>query len=414
MKKSLLAVAAMGAFAGAAQAQSSVTVYGILDVGYIGSNAKERGAWTQKSAFGQSAETTNRLGFRGTEDLGGGMNAFFTVELGLTPQNANLSGGTAADAIQKTTQSSGSAIDNRQAFVGVNKKGLGQFAFGRQYTPVFVAGSQTSPGQYNNVIGDLVYAGAASVWASSSTTNTGNNNGIGFTNRASNALTVQTDRFGGLVLSGMYAMNNQDRTQSATIGTGQTDWNAWGLGANFVMQKLTVTAAYQSFNTNYATGVTTTGADYAFGGTGATSSVEIATTAQSLAAGPVRDNQMLAGAVYDFGIMKAYAQYGNRAVNTSGSESLNRTAYQLGARGNITKTVEAWASAGMGSVKADAGGTTANFYGYQVGSNYILSKRTNLYGIVGYVQTDSTSGYANSNGGGAQATQYALGVRHTF
>ncbi|MCX7238371.1 porin, partial [Polynucleobacter sp.] len=41
MKKSLLAVAAIGAFASAAQAQSSVTVYGILDVGYIGSNARE-------------------------------------------------------------------------------------------------------------------------------------------------------------------------------------------------------------------------------------------------------------------------------------------------------------------------------------------------------------------------------------
>ena len=39
MKKSLLAVAAMTAFAGAAQAQSSVTVYGILDVGYVGSNS---------------------------------------------------------------------------------------------------------------------------------------------------------------------------------------------------------------------------------------------------------------------------------------------------------------------------------------------------------------------------------------
>jgi len=44
MKKSLLAVAAMTAFAGAAQAQSSVTVYGVLDVGYI--NQKSDGAGT--------------------------------------------------------------------------------------------------------------------------------------------------------------------------------------------------------------------------------------------------------------------------------------------------------------------------------------------------------------------------------
>jgi len=66
MKKSLLALAAMGAFAGAAQAQSSVTVYGILDVGYI--NQKSDGTGTTAtttgnfSALGQSAESTSRLG----------------------------------------------------------------------------------------------------------------------------------------------------------------------------------------------------------------------------------------------------------------------------------------------------------------------------------------------------------------
>ena len=78
MKKSLLAVAAMTAFAGAAQAQSSVTVYGILDVGYVGSsqvgtattaatnavnNVTMVGNPTQKqtmNAFGQSAESTSR------------------------------------------------------------------------------------------------------------------------------------------------------------------------------------------------------------------------------------------------------------------------------------------------------------------------------------------------------------------
>ena len=220
MKKSLLAVAAIGAFASAAQAQSSVTVYGILDVGYIGSNTREVGAPAttgvqtinkyQKSAFGQSAEQTSRLGFKGTEDLGGGASAFFTVELGLTPQNSELSGGTAEDRTQRTTQASGSAVDNRQSFVGLKKNGIGQFAFGRQYTPVFNTGAATSPGQYNNVVGDVVYAGGTSVYASTATLTSGNNNGIGFTNRASNALTAQSDKFAGFVVGGMYAVNNQN------------------------------------------------------------------------------------------------------------------------------------------------------------------------------------------------------------
>ena len=215
MKKSLLAVAAIGAFASAAQAQSSVTVYGILDVGYIGSNAKEGTNGTakiQKSAFGQSAEQTSRLGFKGTEDLGGGASAFFTVELGLTPQNSELSGGTAVDSLQKNTNASGSAVDNRQSFVGLKKNGIGQFAFGRQYTPVFNTGAATSPGQYNNIIGDVVYLGSSSVYGSGSTVN-GNNNGLGFTNRASNAVTAQSDNFAGFVVGGMYAMNNQNQTE---------------------------------------------------------------------------------------------------------------------------------------------------------------------------------------------------------
>ena len=81
MKKSLLAVAALSAIAGAAQAQSSVTIYGVLDAGYI--NQKSDGTSTNaraqstNSSFGQSAEQTSRLGFKGTEDLGGGASAFF-------------------------------------------------------------------------------------------------------------------------------------------------------------------------------------------------------------------------------------------------------------------------------------------------------------------------------------------------
>ncbi|MCF8166687.1 MAG: porin, partial [Rhodoferax sp.] len=120
MKKSLFAVAAVTAFAGAAQAQSSVTIYGIMDVGYQGKNSRAAtGIKTQSSSIADSAESSSRLGFRGTEDLGGGTSAFFTVETGLTQSSSLYS------------------INNtRQAFVGVKKNGLGQFAAGTQYTPV--------------------------------------------------------------------------------------------------------------------------------------------------------------------------------------------------------------------------------------------------------------------------------------
>ena len=447
MKKSLLAVAAIGAFASAAQAQSSVTVYGILDVGYVGSNAKEGYASAtrpadkiQKSAFGQSAEQTSRLGFKGTEDLGGGSSAFFTVELGLTPQNPNLSGGTAGDALQQTTNGAGSAIDNRQSFVGLKKNGIGQFAFGRQYTPVFNTGAATSPGQYNNVMGDVVYAGGTSTYASGATTANGNNNGIGFTNRASNALTAQSDRFAGFQVGGMYALNNQNQTQSATNGAqgggGNTNWNGWGLNGNFTWQKLYVGVAYQSFKTQYSNFIDTTTGNYNFGGNTVTGGVRLDSATVLANPNLTSDKQTLVGATYDFGILKAYVQWVGRKVQNdtgltvaqlaaggssattavSAGEQLNRNAQQIGVRSYITPTIESWASIGNGKIKSAVGAASLNFVGWQLGSNYYLSKRTNLYAIYGQSNTSSASNSATAVtvGSGAGANQYALGVRHTF
>ncbi|BDT78227.1 porin [Polynucleobacter yangtzensis] len=438
MKKSLLAVAAIGAFASAAQAQSSVTVYGILDVGYIGSNAKEGTGGVnkiQKSAFGQSAEQTSRLGFKGTEDLGGGSSAFFTVELGLTPQNPNLSGGSAGDGLQQTTNGAGSAIDNRQSFVGLKKNGIGQFAFGRQYTPVFNTGAATSPGQYNNVVGDVVYNGSSSAYFSGATTASGNNNGLGFTNRASNALTAQSDRFAGFQVGGMYALNNQNQSQTtsaagATTG-GNTNWNGWGLNGNFTWQKLYVGVAYQSFKTQYTSFQDTTTGNYNFGGNSVTGGVRIDNNGVLANPNQTSDKQTLVGATYDFGILKAYAQWVGRKVQNDTSlsvaqltaggstatsavaagEQLNRNAQQIGVRSYITPTIESWASIGTGKIKSTVGTASANFVGWQLGSNYYVSKRTNLYAIYGQTQTSSVSGNTGSGNG---ANQYAVGVRHTF
>jgi len=129
-----------------------------------------------------------------------------------------------------------------------------------------------------------------------------------------------------------------------------------------------------------------------------------------------------AGAMYDFGILKAYAQY----VNTKYTSNLNsnvyiqRSAQQIGVRGNWTPKIESWASVGNGSYRGPnvpatgAVGTntnpgTADFTGYQLGTNYILSKRTNLYALFGSTQS-STNGSIAAEGG----SSYGLGLRHTF
>src|SRR5450631_1982228 len=79
MKKSLLALAVLGAFAGAASAQSSVTLFGVVDL-----------SLNSQSSNGQTLRTmdsnqlnSNRLGFKGVEDLGGGLSAGFWLEAGM-------------------------------------------------------------------------------------------------------------------------------------------------------------------------------------------------------------------------------------------------------------------------------------------------------------------------------------------
>ena len=82
MKKSLLALAVLGAFAGAASAQSSVTLYGKLDLGF----AKAAGSADKQVADG----SRSRVGFRGVEDLGGGLKALFQFEHRFNPDDGTV------------------------------------------------------------------------------------------------------------------------------------------------------------------------------------------------------------------------------------------------------------------------------------------------------------------------------------
>jgi predicted porin len=444
MKKSLLAVAAMTAFAGAAQAQSSVTVYGILDVGYQGSNATVKtgaapSAVTKStySGIGQGAESTNRLGFKGSEDLGGGSSAFFTIEYTLYPQEQDVSG---------TSQG---GLKNRQTFVGYKKNGIGQAAVGTQYTPVHVAVSKTDAGGQNNMTGDLIYTGqgdATSVQGGTSGGNTG-----AYQTRYSNSMTFDTEVMGGFQGHLMAVLNNTNSTITAQNANGTT--NAGGkvnttgmvVGADYTWNKLFVTANYSQMKqitdttncspdvVNSATGFTNTAANacsFAQFGQSTATGIPFATATSSttynnsLAGNPsnVVDTTQYYAGTYDFGILKAYAQFLNRkaAAASNPANYISRSASQIGVRGYITPTVESWASAGVG--KYTPYGSTqpsANMSAWQVGSNYWLSKRTNLYAIYGqYAQSQSnysaTLGGATTRASAVNANSYAVGVRHTF
>ena len=123
--------------------------------------------------------------------------------------------------------------------------------------------------------------------------------------------------------------------------------------------------------------------------------------------------QQYAGATYDFGILKAYAGWSGRKVQDSlTTYQINRNAQQIGVRSYITPVVEAWAAIGNGNIKDSTTGT-AHFSAWQLGSNYYLSKRTNLYAIYGYSQTTNVASTATGIQS-ATANGYSLGLRHTF
>ena len=113
MKKSLLALAVLGAFAGAASAQSSVTLYGKLDLGF----AKAAGSADKQVADGSKS----RVGFRGVEDLGGGLKAMFQFEHRFNPDDGT--------------------VTNAAFWHGISTVGLGgsfgTVNLGRQYTAAY-------------------------------------------------------------------------------------------------------------------------------------------------------------------------------------------------------------------------------------------------------------------------------------
>lgn len=388
MKKLSLSLALALSFA-LAQAQSSVTIYGILDVGYIGTSYTGTGtsATTKQvnNTFGQSAQQTSRLGFKGTEDLGNGTSAFFTIETGLNPDNSTVS-----------------TFNNRQSFVGIKQNGLGSVAIGTQYTAIYKAVMQTDAAQYTNLVGDVITPSSPQAVGNSGTgpyasASSSSGSTDAYTVRTANTISATTETVNGLTGTAFYTANNQNSTQTSATAGGQNNSNGWGLGINYEWQKLFVTANYQALKNNT---------------TGTLTSPTPALWTTASGGVNTQDNQTYVAGTYDFGILKTYAQWINRkatdTINTG--YYANRTAQQLGVRGFFTPVIESWASAGNGRVTAfGSGQPTANFIGYQLGSNYWLSKRTNLYAIYGHSQTSSVTqipAVASSN--------YALGVRHTF
>lgn len=181
MKKSLLALAVLGAFAGSAVAQSSVTLYGIADVNI--NSAK--GGTNRLTAMGSGGLNGSRVGFRGTEDLGGGLKANFVLENGFSiDTGAPAQTGTTTNT---NTTAVGTRLFGRAAWVGLSG-GFGEVRLGRQLTAI---GSLTDElGPFGTKTGDA-YAVAGSV-----------GNAL---YRTDNAITYLSPNFAGFTLNAQYS-----------------------------------------------------------------------------------------------------------------------------------------------------------------------------------------------------------------
>ena len=151
MKKSLLALAALTAFAGVASAQSSVTLFGVVDVAAtsVTNDNAAVGSKTVRS-LGTDGINSSRIGFRGLEDLGGGLRAGFWIEGGFGPDTGcgATTLGTPATCAGQTWQrrSTASLIGN-----------FGEVRLGRDYTPTFNNIAAYDPFGYNGTghVGNL-------------------------------------------------------------------------------------------------------------------------------------------------------------------------------------------------------------------------------------------------------------------
>ena len=148
MKKSLIALAVLG-FAGAAMAQSSVTLYGVADAG-LGKAKSAGDTKVNMQSAGTMNNGTSRLGVRGVEDLGGGLKAGFNFETGLSLENGN-------------TSTAGAGFWGRNANMWLGGS-WGTFQMGRTLNPSFygvAAWELTGTANYSVVGNTYGYVGGA-------------------------------------------------------------------------------------------------------------------------------------------------------------------------------------------------------------------------------------------------------------
>jgi predicted porin len=356
LKKAAAILLALGSTA--AHAQSTVSIYGIMDAAIVGESGGSAGHVTKLTSGAASA---SRIGFRGTEDLGGGLSAFFTLETGTKIDTGEV------DAA--------GTIFNRQALVGL-KGSFGQVALGRQYTPYHTTLVMLDPFGTG-------YAGTSKNLFPDSGTNI----------RTSNTVTWASPVLHGVDAQLAYSLGEQ---ADASVG------RQFGGSIGYAAGPLAVRLAYNSKNSDVPGSSTTAAISRSLG--------------RNTLVGATYDLHWIKfNAVY--GVDKGYnaaplANANNPYGGVKPTPSTDGRDYLLGLSAPVgpgTLLFSAMHKDDRTSFNQDASS-------WGIGYLYALSKRTGLYAAYAHIRNRNGAGYtvANNTEAGTGSTGYNLGVRHTF
>ncbi|WP_321867826.1 porin [Paraburkholderia tropica] len=377
MKKLWLAPAIVLGGIAPAYAQSSVTLYGIIDTGveYV-SHANAAGdSLVRMPAI--TGSLPSRWGLRGTEDLGGGLKALFTLESGF-----NVRGG---------DMGQGGRLFGRQAWVGLGSN-YGTLTFGRQYTMTYIALLE------NEIMGPAIYSlGSLDAYVPNA--------------RSDNTIAYK-GTFSGLTVGLTYSFGRDSAGTGNSPGQGTC---AGSVPGDF--QQCKQWSAMLKYDTSHFGAVVSY--DQQRGGTNAAANFFDGVATTPITSSGDKDTRIQANAYVNYyglkvsgGWLGRWVEPGNAAV-----ASVRSDIYYLGAQYFITPFVVVdGAVYRVLNAEHDTRATLGT-----VRTTYLLSKATAVYAQVGYLGNSAHARYGLSSGGagatpaeGANQTGVMLGVRHLF